>query len=83
MISPVLIKIIYVIGIILIIGSTALYVRQFTSGAERVLYGFSAVLIGNLLWRLVCESLILLFSMHELLSSIEHETRGKKDLIEE
>jgi uncharacterized protein DUF4282 len=39
-----------------------------------ILLGAIAVVFGNLLWRLLCESWILLFSMHELLAAIAHSS---------
>jgi uncharacterized protein (AIM24 family) len=36
--------------------------------------GIVTLTVGNLLWRLLCEGWILLFSIHELLGSIERNT---------
>jgi len=37
-----------------------------------VVTGAITLVFGNLLWRLLCEGWILLFSMHELLAAIAH-----------
>ena len=37
--------------------------------------GILVLLVGNLVWRMMCEGAILLFSLHELLVSID--TRAK------
>jgi len=37
-----------------------------------VVLGAIALVFGNLLWRLLCEGWILLFSIHELLAAIAH-----------
>jgi hypothetical protein len=68
MVSTLLVKIVYVLGVLVLtiggIGSLFL-------GGERSLFGLLALVVGNLLWRLVCESAIVLFSIHELVGSIE------------
>ena len=62
MISPTLIKIIYVIGIIAII--IAAIVMIFSGG---FLYGLGLIILGNLLWRIICESSIILFKIYDRL----------------
>lgn len=56
--------------------------------AERLLVGIPEVriagacfvlLFGNLIWRLICEGWILLFSIHELLAKILTELRRRPD----
>jgi hypothetical protein len=37
-----------------------------------IVIGTITLIFGNLLWRLLCEGWILLFSMHELLAAIAH-----------
>lgn len=36
--------------------------------------GVAALVMGNLVWRIMCEGAILLFSLHELLVSIDTRT---------
>ncbi|MCK4416668.1 MAG: DUF4282 domain-containing protein, partial [Candidatus Latescibacteria bacterium] len=75
MISTTLIKIIYALGMIgLTIGGIVMIVQ----GAEkRQLIGVALIVFGNLLWRIVCEGWILLFSMHDILGSIERHLKRK------
>jgi len=81
MISPKLIIFLYLLGaigitiagVIVIIG--ALTTRQVWGGTaiswSGVLRGIGILVLGNLLWRVFCEGLILLFNIHDLLDSIE------------
>src|SRR5262245_2825993 len=39
-----------------------------------VVIGAIAIVFGNLLWRLLCEGWILLFSMHELSATLAHSS---------
>ncbi len=38
--------------------------------------GVFLLLVGNLVWRMMCEGAILLFSLHELLVSIDTRAKG-------
>jgi len=40
-----------------------------------IVLGAVVIVFGNLLWRLLCEGWILLFSIHELLARIAHSDR--------
>jgi len=73
MISVQIIKILYVIGVIAITigGIVMLFI------GDLALAGLGILIIGNLLWRVICEGWILVFSIHDLLSSIESNTKGK------
>jgi len=35
--------------------------------------GLGIIVLGNILWRLICEGTILMFSVHEILGSIERK----------
>jgi cellulose synthase/poly-beta-1,6-N-acetylglucosamine synthase-like glycosyltransferase len=73
MISTTLIRIIYVLGMIgLTIIGIVIIVRATSLG---ILLGIAVIIFGNLLWRIVCEELILLFSIHNILSSIERKLK--------
>jgi hypothetical protein len=52
--------------------------RMFVAGQPlgAIVLGAIGLVFGNLLWRLLCEGWILLFSMHELLASIAHSSGG-------
>jgi len=69
MASPVLIKIIYSIG------AAVLTVAGIEICIEKGPMGVLFIVLGNLLWRIICEGMILLFSVHEILSSIENELK--------
>jgi len=72
MISAIIIKVLYVIGaIVLTIGGI---IAPFLDG-DYVLPGIAALILGNLIWRIICEGWILVFSMHETLNVIEKNTQ--------
>jgi len=80
MVSTHLIKVIYILGLIAItIGGIGMIVAgadQY-NGEVFVLGGIALLIIGNLLWRILCEGWILLFSIHDILGSIEKEIKKK------
>ena len=75
-------KIIYIIGAILItLGSFVLMVGfsmpfyyGFSAGAGGVLAGLAVLIFGNIGWRLICEAIIVVFSIHDRLVSIDTKT---------
>jgi hypothetical protein len=82
MISPTLIKVVYVIGMFSIVIA-AIYmasaVPKETEDTAKLVKALGALLlavVGNLLWRLVCEQVILLFSIHERLASIDRSLKA-------
>ena len=73
MISPTLIKIIYVIGAVgILFGSFAAAdgISGFTGGgsAGGAFTALLLLILGELFWRIACENMILFFSMHDILS---------------
>ena len=90
-ISPTLIKIIYVLGAIFItiggIVAMASPAAQITTGYAapvvqssqglNIVLGLFAIFFGNLMWRVICESWIVLFNMRDLLASIEKESKRR------
>jgi hypothetical protein len=83
-ISTFLIQILYVIGVIFITisGLSKLFEKQsdmfgYSVLENNALLGLLIIILGNLLWRLVCEASIVIFSMHDTLSAIEHELKRK------
>jgi hypothetical protein len=82
MISPSLIKLLYVLGaigitiagVVTIIGAIEAH-RSYWGGTgvmwAGIFWGIGIIVLGNLLWRVFCEGLILLFGIHDLLDSIE------------
>ena len=70
MVSQALVKVIYFIGLLLITLGSVVMFFQYNDSEQRVA-AVATLLVGNLLWRLICEAAILLFSIHEVLVSIE------------
>lgn len=75
MVSPSLIKIIYVFGMI---GVMVAGILRFippkgedTPSILNIIIGLGLITVGNFVWRIFCENWILLFSIHEVLVSIE------------
>lgn len=83
MISPTLIRWAYVIGIVgIVIAAIYLAYSGFKEADDtaKLLKGLAALLLataGNLVWRVVCEQAILLFSIHERLASIDRSLRRR------
>lgn len=66
LISPSLIRISYLIGMLMIT-----YIGYKIAINSQSLTGAAILLFGNLLWRIVCEGLIIFFRIHESLVSID------------
>jgi len=84
LISVGLIKIAYVIGAIVItaiglVGLFALFQERYLTSEARalgVLLNLGVIVGGNIVWRVFCEWLILFFSIHEILASIEQRLQA-------
>jgi uncharacterized membrane protein len=67
MVSTAIIKFLYLVGVIIIsLGALATLLKNF-------LLALGIFLVGNLFWRIFCESLILLFSIQDLLVKINQK----------
>ncbi len=82
LVTPQLIKMVYVVGACFITAAGLLSIlspetlNEYEAGPLLTrLGGIFVLLVGNLVWRMMCEGAILLFSLHELLVSID--TRAK------
>jgi hypothetical protein len=86
LITPRFVRFIYVIGLLaMTVGGIGLAVwaglglRSATiptrMGVYYIAIGAAMAIVGNLVWRVLCEIWIVLFNMHNLLGSIEKETR--------
>ncbi|MCK5739621.1 DUF4282 domain-containing protein [bacterium] len=75
MVSTSIIKLLYILGLLALTigGGVGIF-----SGDEGSIIGLLALTIGNLLWRLICEGWILLFSIHENLASIEGQVKNRQ-----
>jgi hypothetical protein len=73
LITPTFITVIYVIGAVLItLGSLA----SLTQGAGGIISGVILFLVGNLLWRIYTEFVMVLFRINDSLQSIDRRGRG-------
>lgn len=78
LVTPQLIKVVYFVGACFITAAGVLSIMspdrlaEYEGGSILTrLGGIAVLLIGNLVWRMMCEGAILLFSLHELLVSID------------
>ncbi len=62
MITPVLMKALYALGAVIILIGGIIMMAE-----DAVLLGLGTVIGGELIWRVLCESLILLYSLHDVL----------------
>ncbi len=83
LVTPQLIKVVYIVGACFITAAGLLSIlspetlNEYDAGPilSRV-GGIFVLLVGNLAWRMMCEGAILLFSLHELLVSIDTRAKG-------
>jgi hypothetical protein len=82
LVTPHLIKVVYIVGACFITaaGVWSILSPETLSGyeADPILTRFGGImvlLVGNLVWRMVCEGAILLFSLHEILVSLDNRVR--------
>ena len=76
MITPVVIRVIYILGAVLIsIGSVG-YVTTGILGAGGLVAAILVLLLGNLYWRVLMELIMVLFGIHEGVRSMERKDRG-------
>jgi len=66
-VSSFMIQFVYAIGVVFITISGIIYMKS------NVLIALLAIVVGNILWRLICEACIVLFQIHNSLVSIEKE----------
>lgn len=73
-ISSLLIKLLHLIGLLSI---TIYGFYQIFNG--ELVQGLLTILVGNLIWRILCEGMIIIFSIHERLVSIEINSQSGYD----
>lgn len=75
MLSPLVIRLLNLLGLLACTGAGGYYLyRAYTESfvnTDTLVRGLVILIAGNIAWRLACEILILFFSMHEVLVSIE------------
>jgi uncharacterized membrane protein len=72
-------KIIYIIGaliitlgsLVLMVGFSMPFAYGISIGSGGVIAGLAVLIFGNLGWRLLCEAIIVVFSIHERLISVD------------
>jgi len=83
MISTEVIKDTYIVGmVILILGGIIIMFNppgsnEVIGNINPIWAGIVVIVAGNVLWRVLCECLILFFSIHEVLISIERELKDR------
>lgn len=83
LVTPQLIKVVYIVGACFITSAGLVSIlspetlNEYDVGPILSrLGGVFLLLVGNLVWRMMCEGAILLFSLHELLVSIDTRAKG-------
>jgi hypothetical protein len=75
MITPQIIRVVYVIGVVLVTLAALASVNSFGFGGGGILSALFLLVIGNLYLRVIMELLVVFFGMHESLRSIERQDR--------
>lgn len=73
MLTSAIIKLVYALGVFALVFG-GLFIAL--NGGVKILYGLAIIIFGNLFWRVFCEVWILLFSIHEILASIEKKLKS-------
>ena len=76
MITPVIIQVIFWIGLLAIVGASLALLIAGDEAWTRVM-GIVYLIIGPILWRVWCEIMILLFRISETLTDIKNNTQSK------
>ena len=79
MITPVLINVIYIVGMVFITlsGVLSMFMIGSQSVAIGVIAGLISIVMGNVLWRVWCELMIVIFRIFGTLKEIEGHVRPK------
>jgi len=59
-----------------IIGAFTGYLPEFSRPGTTVMGALALIVFGNILWRLLCETGILAFSIHEVLVSLDDQIKS-------
>jgi hypothetical protein len=83
MVTPALIQMIYAVGLVgitlislLVMAGAVLPATGLTVSLNGIITGLLLLTLGNLIWRLVCEKIILSFRIHDALVAIEDQLAG-------
>lgn len=82
LISGTFIKVLYFLGMLALIGAGGVFIyngiKAYSGGTILILYGAGLITVGNLVWRIFCESWIVLFNIYEVLKDILYETKPRR-----
>jgi hypothetical protein len=76
MITPVIIQVLFWIGVIVIVGFSLTILITGDEAWTRVL-GVVYLILGPIMWRVWCEIMILMFRISETLTDIRNNTKPK------
>jgi hypothetical protein len=78
LITPTMVKVLYVAGVLFVTlaGMFSIFTRESTPQSQLV--GIIIIVLGNILWRVICEGMILFYSIHDILASMEREQRRRR-----
>ncbi|WP_161939545.1 DUF4282 domain-containing protein [Paramesorhizobium deserti] len=79
--TPVLVKIVYWLGVIGVIGSAIVtFATAFsqTGGASQMIGAILMLIGGLIVWRVLCESTILIFRIYDRLTEIRDQGRAQR-----
>jgi len=86
LIAPTVVKLVYTAAAILFTIGGVWYVFHIittpTEPMSHAVRGVAVLVVGNLLWRLICEVWILFFNMHNTLTSIADSQQAFGDYIQ-
>lgn len=69
MITLKIVQAVYVLGVVIIILLAIGCLIE-----KNAIYGVAVIIIGNLVWRLLCEAIVVQFRIHEALTSLDKKT---------
>lgn len=82
MVSTGIVQILYFVGmVILTVGGVAAAIMYRESDPPLAQFGILAVLVGNLIWRLFCEGMIVIYRIHDALVSIDRKLPGTRERV--
>lgn len=63
------VQFLYILGVVVIaLAAIAAFIK------DTALEGLAVFIVGNLLWRLLCEVIVVQFRIHEALTSLDNKT---------
>ncbi|NLM36913.1 MAG: DUF4282 domain-containing protein [Firmicutes bacterium] len=77
MISGTLIKVLYIVGLlVLTIGGLVRIIQGISAESlPNLAEGLGVIILGNLFWRMACEGMIVIFSIHDAVIKIYQNTK--------